>query len=171
MNPNTSILEATQIVWGFGPIGIGAARTGDVVCMKNYRRCLVLLVKGVGPAGDDPTLTIEQGTSVAFSTNKALTFTTLYKKEDLTQLSDVGQWTKVTQSAANTYSHLDAAESVAMWAVDFKAEDLDTANGYDCIRASVGDAGTATQLATVLYILYDPIVGMAPESMPSAITD
>ena len=171
MTPNSSILENTQIVWGFGPIGIGSSRTGDVVSLKNYRRCLVLLVKGVGPAGDDPTLTIEQGTSVAFSTNKALTFTTIYKKEDLTQLSDVGQWTKVTQSAANTYTHLDAAESVAMWAVDFKAEDLDIANGYDCIRASVGDAGTATQLATVLYVLYDPILATAPESMPSAIID
>lgn len=171
MNPNLSLLEQTQIVWGFGPIGIGSARTGDVVCLKNYRRCLVLFVKNVGANGDDPTLTIEQGTSVAFSTNKALTFTKVYKKEDLTQLSDVGQWTKVTQSAAGTYTHTDAGESAAMWAVDFKAEDLDIANGYDCIRASVGDAGTATQLATLIYILYDPIFSMQPESMPSAIVD
>lgn len=171
MNPNMSILEASQIVWGFGPIDIGSNRTGDVVSLKNYRRCLVLLVKGLGPAGDDPTLTIEQGTDVAFGTNKPLTFTTVYVKEDLTQLSDVGQWTKVTQAAAGTYTHGDAAESVAMWAVDFKAEDLDIANGYDCIRASVADAGTATQLAVVLYVLYDPIVSTAPQSMASAIVD
>jgi hypothetical protein len=60
----------------------------------------VLFHKGIGTAGDDPTLTILQGTDVAFGTNKALNFTTIYTKQDLTQLSDVGQWTKVTQAAA-----------------------------------------------------------------------
>lgn len=171
MSPNSLLLEQLQIAWGFGPIGIGSSRTGDVVSFKNYRRIGVLLIKSAGPDGDDPTLTILQGTDVAFATNKALTFTTIYKKEDLTQLSDVGQWTKVTQAAANTYTHTDAGQSVAMWWVEFKAEDLDTNNGYDCLQASVADAGTATQLATLLYFGGDPVVATAPESMPSMIID
>lgn len=171
MMPNASILERGQIVAGFAPNLLTTARTGDVVSLKNYRRCLVLFFKGIGTNGQDPTITILQGTDVAFGTNKALNFTTLYKKEDPTSLADVGQWTKVTQSAANTYTHTDAGEQEAIWAIDFMAEDLDIANDYDCIRAQISDVGTNTQYGCVLYILYDPIQLSAPESMPSAIID
>lgn len=171
MNTNVSILEYAQIVSGFAPINLGTARTGDVVSFKNYRRCLVLFHKGIGPSTDDPTITILQGTDVAFGTNKALNFTTIYIKQDLTTLADVGQWTKVTQSAGNTYTKSDAGESQIMWAIDFKAEDLDINNGYDCLRASVGDVGTTTTLGDIIYIMYDPIYPQSPENMPSAIVD
>lgn len=171
MGPNESILNYAQIVSGFAPVNLGSARTGDVVCLKNYRRCLVLFHKGIGPAGDDPTITLLQGTDVAFATNKALTFTTLHVKQDPTSLGDVGQWTKVTQAAANTYIDTTSAEQQAIWAIDIKAEDLDIANDYDCIRASFADAGTTTQIGDLLYILYDPIYSSAPADMPSAIID
>lgn len=171
MNGNMSILESVQIVSGFAPLALTTARTGDVVSLKNYRRCLVLFHKGIGTASDDPTITILQGTDVAFGTNKALTFTTIHVKQDPTSLGDVGQWTKVTQSAANTYTDATSAEQAALWAIDFKAEDLDIANGYDCIRASIGDVGTNAQLGALEYILYDPIISTAPASMPSAIID
>lgn len=171
MSPNLSILEQCQIVSGFAPIALTTARTGDVVSMKKYRRCLVLFHKGIGTASDDPTITILQGTDVAFGTNKALNFTTIYVKQDPTTLADVGQWTKVTQSASNTYTDATSAERAALWAIDFKAEDLDIANDYDCIRASISDVGTNSQIGALEYILYDPIDMMAPESMASAIID
>jgi hypothetical protein len=171
MNPNCNILEQVQIVSGFAPASLGAAKTGDVVSMKNYRRCLVLFHKGIGIAGDDPTITLAQGTDVAFGTNKALNFTDIYVKQDPTSLGDVGQWTKVTQSAANTYTDDTTGEQAVMWAIDIKAEDLDIANDYDCIRASVGDVGTAAHYGAVEYILYDPVQIAAPEDMPSAIAD
>lgn len=171
MHPNLSILEQLQIVGGFVPLALGTARTADVVSLKNYRRCVVVFVKGIGPNGDDPTITILQGTDVAFGTSKALTFTTIYKKEDLTNISDVGQWTKVTQAAANTYTHTDAAEQQLIWAIEFKAEDLDVANGYDCIRASINDVGTTTSLGCILYLMGDPVQLDAPENMKSAIID
>lgn len=171
MNGNLSLLEQVQIVPAFPPINLGSARTGDVVSFKNYRRCLVVFHKNVGPANDDPTITLAQGTDVAFGTTKALTFTTIYTKEDLTKLTDVGQWTKVTQAAAATYTTTTSAENELMWAIDFKATDLDVTNGYDCLRASVGDVGTNTSIGTIWYLLYDPIVSTAPESMASAIID
>lgn len=171
MLPNVNILEAMQIAWGFGPIELTTARTGDVVSMKNYRRCLVLFIKGIGTAGQDPTITLAQGTDVAFGTNKALNFTTIYVKQDPTTLADVGQWTKVTQAAGSTYTDATSAEQAALWAIDIKAEDLDCANGYDCVRAAIGDVGTNTQLGALLYLLYDPYQMAAPESMASAITD
>lgn len=169
--PNQSLLEQLQIVPAFAPINLGTARTGDVVSLKHYRRCLVLFHKNIGPANDDPVLTILQGTDVTFGTNKALTFTTIYTKEDLTHLSDVGQWTKVTQAAANTYTTLTSAESELLWAVEFKAEDLDINNGYDCIRASLNDVGTTTSIGVITYILGDPRMRTSPENMASAIID
>jgi hypothetical protein len=171
MNPNNSILEYMQICEGVLPLALTTARTGRVVSLKNYRRCLVALYKGIGTAGDDPTVTLLQGTDIAFGTNKALNFTKIYVKQDLTKLSDVGQWTKVTQAAGNTYTDLTSAEQAAIWAIDVKQEDLDIANNYDCIRASVSDVGTNAQLGCVLYFPYDPIVSIAPESMASAIAD
>jgi hypothetical protein len=171
MFPNLSILEQIQIVGGFDPQTLTTARTGDVVSLKNYRRCLVVFFKGIGTAGDDPTITLLQGTDVAFGTNKALNFTTLYVKQDPTSLGDVGQWTKVTQAAGNTYTDATSAEQAAIWAIEVKAEDLDIANGYDCVRASVSDVGTNAQYGCVLYLLADPAQMAAPESMPSAIVD
>lgn len=171
MAMNNRLLEELQIAWGFGPIDIGTARTGDVVSMKNYRRCLVLFVKGIGTAGEDPTITLAQGTDVAFGTNKALDFTEIFVKQDPTALSDVGQWTQVTQAAGNTYTDATSAEQAAIWAIEIKAEDLDIANNYDCIRASMGDAGSTNQLGVVLYILGDPVMKLPPENMPSAIID
>jgi hypothetical protein len=171
MNPNLSLLEQVQIVSGFAPIALTSVRTGDVVSLKNYRRCLILFHKGIGGAGEDPTITLLQGTDVAFGTNKALTFTNIYKKQDPTSLADVGQWTKVTQAAANTYTDATSGEQAALWAIDVKAEDLDIANNYDCIRASIGDVGSVSQIGAVEYILYDPVQSGAPEDMPSAIVD
>lgn len=171
MNPNCNILEQCQIVSGFAPIALTTARTGDVVSMKGYRRCLVVFFKGIGTAGQDPTITLAQGTDVAFGTNKALDFTTIYKKQDPTTLADVGQWTKVTQAAGNTYTDATSAEQEAIWAIDIKAEDLDIAGDYDCVRASIGDVGTASQIGAVLYLLYDPVQLAAPENMRSAIID
>lgn len=171
MHPNLAVLEQMQIVSGLAPIALTTARTGDVVCMKGYRRCLVLFHKGIGGAGEDPTLTLLQGTDVAFGTNKALDFTTIYTKQDPTSLGDVGQWTKVTQSAANTYTDATSGEQAAMWAIEIMAEDLDIANNYDCIRASIGDVGSVSQIGEILYLLCDPLYGKAPEDMLSAIVD
>lgn len=171
MDPNKRILEQIMPVSAFPPANLGTARTGDVVSFKNYRRIAVLFHKGIGPAGDDPVLTIEQGTDVAFGTNKALTFTTIYTKGDLTHISDIGQWTKVTQAAANTYTDLTSAEQEIQWAVEFKAEDLDINNGYDCIRAKLNDVGTTTSIGHITYLCADPIFSTAPESLASAIID
>lgn len=171
MGPNENLLSYAQIAEGILPQVLTTARTGRVISIKNYRRVLVLFYKGVGTASDDPTITILQGTDIAFATNKALNFTTLYTKMDLTKLSDVAQWTKVTQSASNTYTDTTSAEQAALWAIDFKAEDFDINNGYDCIRASISDVGTNVQYGCVLYIPYDPVVQTAPESMLGVIAD
>jgi hypothetical protein len=168
---NARLLERLQIVSGFPPASLTTARTGDVVCMKGYRRCLVVFHGAIGTAGDDPTITITQATDVAYSNPKALNFTEIYVKMDATHLTDVGQWTKVTQAASNTYTDATSAEQEKVWAIEFKAEDLDVKNDFDCIRAAISDVGTNAQIGALYYILGDPVNSAAPADMLSAIVD
>jgi hypothetical protein len=168
---NTLALERLQIAAGIPPIALTTARTGYAVSMKNYRRCLVLFFKGIGTAADDPTITLAQGTDIAFGTTKALTFAKVWVKQDLTKLSDVAQWTEVTQSAGATYTDATSAEQMALWAIEITTADLDVDNGYDCIRASISDVGTNSQIGCVLYIMLDPLYPAAPANMRGVIAD
>jgi hypothetical protein len=53
--------------------------------------------------------------------------------------------------------------------IDVAAEDLDIANGFDCLKAAVADVGGNAQLGTLLYLLHDPRFATAP--LPSAIAN
>lgn len=164
------LLEQLQIAEGFPPVDLQTgANNGDYVNMANYNRLLILFASGLGTAGDDPTLTVQQATSAAGGSAKALNFTTLYKKQAATSLASTGQWTKVTQAAANTYTNDTSAEQAVLWAVEFKAEELDVNNGFCFVRATVADVGSNAQPGYLLYILGEPRDPAAPESMLSAL--
>lgn len=154
MSTNPHILDKVDLVSMIVPINFGSARTGDVISLKNWGRCALVLFKAAGSASEDPTLTVEQCVNVAGSSNKAINFTRVdYKQGTLTS---VGTWTEVTQSAGNTYTNATSSENQAIWVVDIKAEDLDVDNGYDCITCSIADAGSTNQIGCVLAILHEP---------------
>lgn len=169
MNWNQNPVEELQIVPAIMPVNLAsAANNGDWVSLKGYQGCLVVFVKGVGAASQDPTLTLLQSTAVAGSPTASLNFTTIYVKEG-SALTAVGEFTEVTQSAANTYTDNTAGENQVVWVIDVKAEMLDIDGGYDCIRASIADTGSTSQIGTVLYILYGPRYG--EKVLLSAIAD
>lgn len=145
-----NLLDIIDIVPMLDPINIGSARSSDVVTLKNHGCGLLVFYKAAGSASEDPTLTVVQATSVAPSNAKALNFTTLYTKQGT--LSSVGTWTKVTQAAANTYTNTTASENGAVWVVPITADMLDADNGFDCIQATIADAGSVNQLACVFWI-------------------
>lgn len=162
-----SLIEQGQVAAGFVPVNLAtAANAGDWVSLKHYGHVAIVFFKAAGAAGEDPTITVEQATAVAGTGNKALNFTTIHVKQGA-DLAAIGQFTKVTQSAGNTYTHTDAAEAQAIWVIEFDAADLDVANGYDCVQASVGDVGATAQVGALLYILSRP--RFTPP--PSAIVD
>lgn len=138
------------------------ANTGDWINVKNYQEFAIVLFKGAGTAGDDPTLTVLQGTSAAGAGSKALNFTEVYHKQD-TALTSVGTWTKVTQSAGNTYTDATSAEDQAIWVVHFKTSELDAANDFDFVSCSVADVGTNAQLGCAFIVLGEPRYAQAPE--------
>jgi hypothetical protein len=148
------------------------ANDGDWISLKNWEGVLILFHSAIGTNGDDPTLALEQATTVAGGSSKALTkITTIWTKQAATNLLSIAGWTKVSQAVAASYTQTDAAEQEALWAVEVDAQMLDRDNGFDCIRARVADVGGNAQLGAAYYILFGPRFGATPENLPSAIVD
>lgn len=165
---NQHILEKLQIVSAIVPINLAAgANNGDWVSMKGYGRCAIVLFKGAGNAAEDPTITVEQAVNVSGGSNKALAFTRVDHK--VGTLTAVGQFTTVTQAAANTYQNASSGDAQAIIVIDIKAEDLDADNGFDCVQVSVADVGSVSQIGCALYLLHEPRYGSVP--LPSAIAN
>lgn len=110
---------------------------------------------------------MEQASDVAGTGAKALTFTDVHTKQGT--LTSVGTWTKVTQSAAATYTDATSAEAQAIWVVEFDAMDLDVGNDFVAIRGRVADVGTNAQIGCMFYLAGEPRYGSTADAMPSAI--
>ena len=160
-----------DVVMAFRPIDLqdaaGEHVTGDWVSLKNWDRVICVLMGGVGTAGQDPVLTIEQATTNAGGGAKALTFDTIYRKQAATDLLSTGVWAETAQTAAGTYTNTDAAEQVKIHCVEIKATDLDVDGGFDHIRMTIPDVGGAAQLGAGLYILCGPRYPSKPSNVLS----
>jgi hypothetical protein len=163
-----NLLDRLQICAGVVPVNLATgANDGDWVSLKNYNHLVVIAFAGAGGAGEPPTLTMEQATAVAGTGAKALTFTKVNVKNGA-DLTAIGQFTEVTQAAAATYA-LAAGDTQKIVVVEFDAQDLDVANGFDCVRARIADVGSTSQIGMILYLLSEPRYAGKP--LPSAIVD
>lgn len=148
-------LETADIVAAIIPVDLQTgANNGDWVNLQNYGRCVAVLFKGIGTAGDDPVFTLKQATDNAGTGVKDLTFTTIYKKVG-TQTS-IAAFTKATQSAAASHTDTVSAEAQAIMAVEIRAEDLDADGGFTHVQLSIPDVGGNAQLGCGFYIMLDP---------------
>lgn len=169
MGINNLLIEECQIVAGIIPVDSqSGANNGDWVSLKNYDRCTILVYKAAGVAGDDPVLTVRQASAVDGTGAKALNFTRVDSK--VGAQTGIGQFTRTTQAAGNTFTDTVSAEAQALFAIEFKSEDLDVNNGFDCIQVSVPDTGAGgAQLLSALYVLRGARYGSG--ALPSAIVD
>ena len=153
------------------PLDLQTARDGDYISLKHATGVLVVVHKGIGTDGDDQTISFDQGTDVAFGTNKTLAVIKEYWEKEGT-LTAVGTWTRVAQTAAATVAPGDpSAQSQAVYVFDIKADQLDVDGGYDCLRVSTDGAGNNAQLGCMLYILYGLRYQRSPADALSAIAD
>ena len=158
--PGPMILGNTiDVVEGFPTVDLQTgANSGDYISMRNNSRILILFTSGVGTGGDDPTLTIQQATDACGTSVKALNIVTspvsAWKKQAATSLASTTTWTDASCCVStNTLTNATSAEQSAMWAVEFDAADLDVANGFDYVRATVADVGSNTQPGSLTYIV------------------
>jgi len=148
------LVETSQIVCGFVPLDLQTQRDGDWVAMKDFNHLTIVFYKGVGTAGDNATVTLQQATDSAGAGAKALNFTEIWRKQ-AADVQTVGQFTKTTQAAANTFTNTNAAEQ-AIWALEIDADMLDVDGGFKYVRLTLNDTGVNAQLGCVLYVLTQP---------------
>jgi hypothetical protein len=163
------LTEEGQLVVAIVPIDLASgANNGDWVSMKGYTDLDIIVVTDAGTASEDPVLTVRQATDVAGTSAKALNFTRVDSK--VGAQTGIGQFTKNTQAAANTYTDLVSGEAENLFVIHIRGEELDLANGFDCVQFQLPDTGaTAGKFGCALYYLSGPrYTGQFP---PSAIVD
>ncbi len=153
------------------PTDLATAATGDWICLKNYQKVTVIFFKNVGQSAEDPTITFEQATSIGGTPKDLDVIDKIYVKQ-ATNLLSTGTFTVATQTKSETYTEGTSGEKAALWVMDFHADELDIANGYDCFRASIADTGTNVSnvpYGAILYLLWPPRYG--EQTLLSAIVD
>lgn len=171
----TLIAETMQIQEGFPTVDLQTgANNGDWVSLKNYKHVGILFRSGVGTAGDDPTVVVQQASDVAGTGAKALNINTskIFKKQAATSHASTGQWSDASAGVTtNSWTDAAAAEQVLTLLIEFDADELDVDNGFDCIRATIADVGGNAQPGDLLYLLTEPRYPSQPTELPSAIVD
>ena len=158
--------ETANLVSAFVPVDMQTgANTGDWVGLTDYQRCVIVLFRGAGTAGDDPAFVLKQATDNAGTGSKDLTFTVVYSKVG-TQ-TGIADFTRNTQTAATTYTDAASAEAESVIAVEVSSEDLDVDNSFSHVQLSVADIGGNAQLGCGFYLMLDP--RHASQTPPSAI--
>lgn len=171
MNPLGNLFD---LVPGFIPVDTQtAANTGDYISLKNAEGVLVVFFKAVGVHPDDPVLELLQATTVAGGGAKDCNGFTGYWHKQGADLTAVGSWTHVTQTADEHITlNGTSAESAGLYAIWVPATVLDRDNGFDCLCVNVADTGAAgAQLGCLLYIVVGLRYQTDPENLPSLITN
>lgn len=160
--------QVFDIVPAIIPLDLQTARSGDWVSVRNCTGVSIVVFKGAGTSGDDPTLTLNKATAVdGTGSTTAAVIDTYYRKEGT--LTSVGTWTKVSQTAAATIAcSATSAESEAIYVIEVNPETL---GAYDCLQIAVADVGSNAQLGCALYILHGLKLAETPANLTDATTD
>jgi len=133
---------------------LGSDWTGATwISMKNYQRLTIIadaLSTGSVTGG---VVTLNQATTITATSAKALSFTRMAAIEDLTTAqTEVAQALVETAVTSSTWTILATTGKRTRYVMEVKSEDLDIANGFDCVRF----VSTALVNATgvVNYILW-----------------
>lgn len=162
--------EQGTVAPAFGPVDLHTANNpGAWVSMKGYNRLAIVFIKGVGTAGDDPVITVNQAQDLSGTGSKALTFARVRVNQggptipagqgfslivrDNTGNVEAGA-TMVNAAPTNSFTLTGGAVDHALVGIDIHAAHLDVQNGFSTVQVSVAQAATATQLGVAYYVLF-----------------
>ena len=167
-------LDINNIVEGVPAVDLSdGVVTGDYVSLAHYNHCAIVLISGVGTAGNDITLTIQQATSSTGGSVADLDIVTspvkIWKKQAVTSHASTSVWTDASSGVTdNTWTDAASAEQSLILVVEFDAADLDADGGFEFLRATT-DAATGAEPGWLGYILSEPRFARAPDKHISAI--
>jgi len=140
----------------------GATCPNVELSMKLYDKAQIVIMTGPWAAGT-AAVTLEQGTDIAFGTNKALGFTLMWTNSALVASPQL----VATAVAANTFDVANVAN--ATYIIEVDADSLDQDNGYDCIRLAIASPGAHADYYVAYADLYT--ARYAAGVMPSSVID
>lgn len=156
------ISEVSDVVVAVKPVDLQTgANNGAWVSMKECAGMNVILIKGVGTAGDDPEFSLAQAKDASGTGSKALTIRRLDYKVGtsgaaFTSTTDL--WKRVStidrDNPASSYDTdgIDGAENQLVLSAYVLPQDLDHANGFSYIRGVVADVGANAQIGAMIYV-------------------
>ena len=154
----SNIFEHGNVVSILYPSDMQTAVADDWIYMGNAHSIDIICFFGAGVANDDPDIHITQATTNSGGSEKGVNITRYYLKQGtLLSTSSIGGTFTVTTQAASYVISLDAssAETQQIVGIHVSADELDVTNGFDWIRASVPDTGSAgAKLGCILGILH-----------------
>lgn len=141
---NEQLFEGADLVSSFKPVDLSVgANTGVWASFRDYHRASVCLIRAgaAGHSADQSQITLSQATSNAGAGSKALNIGRRRYKTDMTTVAG-DTWTiDDTTTWANTYnSPAGFGDKVTLTIMDIEGQQLDDANSFHWIQASVGQA-------------------------------
>jgi len=144
---------------------VPSTSTPKWVSLKAYNHLTVLVSFKNATTVTGSAIGLSQATAVAGTSAKTLAFT------KMRALIDDATSVTLTETAvvSNTFTTDATNSKTGYYIIEVDADDLDLANGFDCVRASTGDGTAAT--IEVTYILSGPRFGGGPADFTSPVAD
>lgn len=141
----------TPYLAGTGTLLTTTVGDTDYVSLKGHRGLMILIGINDGTTVTGSTITLKQATDVAGTSEKALSFTRMLANTDWA----AGKVLTETAVASNTFTTQTTNSKISVYVIDVRAEDLDLANGFDCVRLDgTGHASTTPLGVQVWFLLY-----------------
>lgn len=157
--------QVSDLIIGADPVDLSsAALNGRWVSMKDLVGMNVLLIAGIGTAGDDPVINLQQAKDASGTGAKTLNIYDLVYKIGSTAIDAADDvWLKVAtidrDNPATSWDSdvgVNGAENTLLVNCYVLPTDLDINNDFDYIRLQVADVGANAQLGCILYIPDSP---------------
>lgn len=149
------LIDKAKIVYGSPIIGALATTNGDCdyVSMKDYGKMTIVIAVDNATTVTGGAVTLKQATAVAGTGEKALSFSTVWANTD----TAAGDTLTETAVVSDTFTTNTTNDKNLLYVIELDANDLDVANGFDCVRVDV--LSMANAVGFVQYILHDPRYG------------
>jgi len=149
MLQSLKLVDVAKVVQGCPPAALAtAAGDGDYVSLKNYDRLTILLSVKNATTVTGGVITLKQATAVAGTSEKALAFAKVWANTD----TGAGDTLTETAVTSDTFTTDTTNSKNLLYVIEVKADDLDRANGFDCVR--IDSASMANAVGAALYVLH-----------------
>lgn len=167
ISPAGYLHDKCKIVTGIAPATHNGATT-DYVSLKNYAKLTAILIYDNASTVTGNTITLLQATAVAGTGAKTMTRTTGAHTVGNIDTAASDALTNVTLTS-NGFTTDTTNTKNLLYVLEVDANDLDVANGFDCVAVSIAGTAVAT-VGAVIFILWPSRYADA-DGGPTAITD